>query len=506
MDGTIQGQPVEWLIDTGCDPTIVSRKVFSQIPIQKRPTLEPCSTELVQADGTPLQIDGVATMAIKFGKQSLQHKVVVGSLESEGLLGVGLLKKYGGQIDLQSNTLTMCDTTIRAHQAKMLSCNRVAVAETVLVPAGHRMVIGAKAAEQLPAGQWLIEPLPKPLKSTLAVAKSLVEGGQEVIPIEVMNPGGEDIVLHKGTHAGSIESVTLVGEARTPHKGTGKDVTKETQAKSGAKSPKHQKRQQRSRVKKVSEIKLAPEIETICDRVECPLTPQERSEFRQMLSKNRDVFKLESEPLGKTDLIKHEIRTTTQEPIKQRPRRFPLNKREEGWAEVEAMLKDGIIEPSSSPWASPVVLVKKKDGSLRFCIDYRKLNAVTIKDAFPLPRIDDSLDALVGARYFSTLDLASGYWQVGMTEDAKLKSAFATSGGGLYQFKVMPFGLANAPSTFERLMEKVLAGLPWQICLFYLDDIIVYSKDVTTHLERLDIIFGKLRTAGLNLKPKKCHL
>ena len=506
MKGAIQGQPVDWLVDTGCDPTIISKRIYREIPPWERPQLRAQNVELIQADGTPLPIEGVATMTVKLGDFSFQHEVIVASLESEGLLGLGILMDHGGRIDLQSNTLVMCGKTIRAHQEGSLSCNRIAVAETVLVPAGHRMVITAKASEQLPAGQWLVEPLPTPLKNTLAIAKSLVEGGRQVVPIEVMNPGSEDIVLHKGTHAGVIDSVSLMEEASTPTRESSSGVTWETQAKSGARHPSKTKGKSRSEVRKVTEIKLAPEIEAICEKVQCPLTSEERVEFRQMLYKNRSVFKLEAEPLGKTDLIKHEIRTTTDQPIKQRPRRFPLNKREEGREQVEAMLKDGIIEPSSSPWASPVVLVKKKDGSLRFCVDYRKLNSVTIKDAFPLPRIDDSLDALVGASYFSTLDLASGFWQVGMTEDAKLKSAFATSGGGLFQFCVMPFGLANSPSTFERLMEKVLAGLQWQICLVYLDDIIVYSKDVMSHLERLDIIFGKLRAAGLKLKPKKCHL
>ena len=126
-----------------------------------------------------------------------------------------------------------------------------------------------------------------------------------------------------------------------------------------------------------------------------------------------------------------------------------------------------MIEPSTSPWASPVVLVRKKNGDVRFCVDYRKLNSVTRKDSYPLPRIDETLEALAGAEWFSSLDLMSGYWQVEMDEASKEKTAFS-AGSGLWQFCVMPFGLCNAPATFERLMEQVLAGLPFSACLSHL--------------------------------------
>ena len=135
---------------------------------------------------------------------------------------------------------------------------------------------------------------------------------------------------------------------------------------------------------------------------------------------------------------------------------------------VGQMLSRNIIEPAQGPWSSPIVLVKKKDGSTRFCVDFRKVNQVTKKDAQPLPRIDDTLDTLGKAQWFSTLDLASGYWQVEEPADRE-KTAFATA-HGLYQFRVMPFGLCNAPGTFQRLMEHVLAGLHWTSCLVYLDD------------------------------------
>ena len=169
------------------------------------------------------------------------------------------------------------------------------------------------------------------------------------------------------------------------------------------------------------------------------------------------------------------------------------------------MLSKGFIESSDSPWASPIVLVTKKDGSTRFCIDYRRLNDVTRKDSFPLPRIDETIESLAGAEWFSTLDLASGYWQVNVAEEDRAKTAFAMR-KGLFQWKVMPFGLANAPATFSRLMEMVLRGINWERCLVYLDDIIVFGRNFDQALANLVQVFERLKQAGLRLKPSKCSL
>ena len=167
------------------------------------------------------------------------------------------------------------------------------------------------------------------------------------------------------------------------------------------------------------------------------------------------------------------------------------------------MLEGGQIEPSDSPWASPVVLVTKKDGSTRFCVDYRRLNALTTKDTYPLPRIDDSLRLLGNQQWFSTMDLASGYWQVAMSPEAKRKAAFVTN-EGLFQFRVMPFGLCNAPATFERLMDRVLRGMRWSRSLVYLDDVISFGGSVTEALTRLEEVLCRLSNFGLQLKAKKC--
>src|SRR5215469_4142133 len=155
--------------------------------------------------------------------------------------------------------------------------------------------------------------------------------------------------------------------------------------------------------------------------------------------------------------------------------------------------------------ASNVVLVLKKDKSIRCCVDYRRLNDCIRKDAYPLPKIVDCFDALGGTRYYSSLDLRQGYYQVAMDEASKDKTSFVTR-RGTYRFKVMPFGLCNAPATFSRLMDLVLSGLSLSICLVYLDDILVFSRTVEEHAERLELVFQRLRKANLKLKPSKCSL
>ena len=161
-----------------------------------------------------------------------------------------------------------------------------------------------------------------------------------------------------------------------------------------------------------------------------------------------------------------------------------------------------VVYIAIAPWASPVVLVIKKDGSTRFCVDYRRLNTLT-KDAYPLPRIDDSLRLLGNQQWFSSMDLASGYWQVAMSPAAKRKAAFVTN-EGLFQFRVMPFGLCNAPATLERLMDRVLCGMRWTRCLVYLDDVISFGGTVTEALGRLEEVLSRLSNFGLQLKVKKC--
>ena len=222
----------------------------------------------------------------------------------------------------------------------------------------------------------------------------------------------------------------------------------------------------------------------------------------KLLIENQDVFSTGDRDLGRSSVVKHRITTGVAPPNWQRPRRMAPTLQTEADRQIKDMLDRGIIEPSKSPWASPIVLVTKKDGTRRFCTDYRMLNEVTVKDSYPIPRIEEWLESLAGAKWFSTLDLASGYWQVELGEAAKEKSAFVVR-GGLYQWTVMPFGLCNAPATFERLMENIKRGLQWESLLIYLDDIIIFGKTLEEEINRLREELQRLRQGNLKLKPKK---
>ena len=283
--------------------------------------------------------------------------------------------------------------------------------------------------------------------------------------IAIHNHRPEPLQLHSGQNIGVLEVVTLAG-------------TPPTASRSGL-----------------------PRQPPLPER----LSPLQQQQLNDLFQEFSDVFSQGEDDLGSTPLLEHTIETHGP-PHRQPYRRQNPAVRQEEMAQVQQMLTSNVIRPSNSPWASPVVMVRKKDGSLRFCIDFRQLNAATVKDAHPLPRMDDLLDALHWARWFSTLDLKSGYWQVPIMESDKAKTAFRTSSGQLYEFNQVPFGLCNAPATFSRLMDRVLTCLHWETCLFYLDDIIVFSSTWEENLTRLRQVFERLSTPTSSWGPKNAPL
>ena len=237
--------------------------------------------------------------------------------------------------------------------------------------------------------------------------------------------------------------------------------------------------------------------------------PTEQAEkARGLLKEYHDIFFLEKQDMGHTKAAEHKIvlKDPDTPPFKERFRRIPPPQLDEVREHLKLMLDAGVIRPSNSPWCNAVVLVRKKDGSLRFCIDFRKLNSLTVKDSHPLPRICETLESLAGAAHYSTFDMNSGFWQVPMSPESKQYTAFTLGSMGLYECESMPFGLCNAPPTFQRLMQNCLGKLNLTYCLIYLDDVIVFSHTEEEHLERMRVIFDRLREHGLKLKPSKCEV
>src|SRR5918911_827290 len=238
-------------------------------------------------------------------------------------------------------------------------------------------------------------------------------------------------------------------------------------------------------------------------QINTELLEQQKKQLEKLLEKYRNIFVTKKSELGKCGIVKHRIDTGEEKPIRQRAYRASGKDKELIQEEIKKMQEKGVIEKSTSSWASPIVIVPKKNGERRFCIDLRRVNAITKRDEHPLPRIDDMLDTFDGSKYFSSLDMASGYWQIEIDERDKEKMAFITH-EGLYQWKVMPFGLTNAPATFQRMMQEVLEELFYKNAPAYIDDINVHLETFEQHIKILEEVFERIRKAGLKLRIDKC--
>lgn len=351
---------------------------------------------------------------------------VVRDLTFECILGADFLKVNKAVMDFRNNTLHLGDSTVKIPSNN----NSVSVsseAHSIFVHAledteipGRSVCLVIATLQEGSCGsterfaEGLIEPVAV-LPKHLCVARSLGRVSSEgSILVQMMNVSPTAVKVYKGIQLGRFvpqRDLTLM----------------------------------ESSIAAVSSSDRRESTRFNLDSAE--ITDSEKHELRSLLRKFDDLFVSGNGALGRTKVVKHSINISGS-PIRQPMRRQPESLKGDMNEEVKKMLSKGVIRPSSSPWSSPVVMVRKKNGSWRFCIDYRKLNAVTHQDAYPLPRIDATLESLAGSTLFTTLDLASGYWQVEIEEDDKEKTAFSTEKGH-FEFNVMPFGLTNAPATFQ---------------------------------------------------------
>ncbi len=233
------------------------------------------------------------------------------------------------------------------------------------------------------------------------------------------------------------------------------------------------------------------------------LKPEENEILKELLIEKRDCFVFKGDPVGKITVVTHAIDTGDAKPISKSPYRLSVKERQIVEQQVQEMLDKGIIVPSNSCWASPIVLVNKRDGTIRFCVDYRALNAVSKSDVYPLPRLDDGLDCMAGSDVFSVMDASQMFWQIAVEPESQEKTTFVCH-LGTYMFQVMPFGLKNSPATAMRAMNTILQSQNRKTCFVYLDDVICYSKGFPEHISRLRTLFELMIKYGLKLKPSKC--
>lgn len=468
----VNGIKTNMLIDSGATASLLSTEVYQSIPAKNRPNLKPIHGEMVAINGMSLEIFGYGEFNLDIGGCCYPSTIIVAKLNTTGILGLDFLSAQECNVNMKDKSIDLDGKVIKCTIKGKMGCYRVSLLDTVSIPPRHELVTSGRINEFCNDihGIGIIEPTENFNKAL--VGRTLTTAGENV-PIRLMNPLNESVVVHRGTVVGQFEQVES--------------------------SPVQQEREYDKT------MTLPKPMQELLNQASENLNESQTQSVHKALTEYGDVFALTDKDLGRTDVILHEIDTDNAKPVKQRLRRLPHYAVEEADRQVEDMLNRGIVEPSNSPWAAGVVLVKKKDNTLRFCVDYRALNALTTKDAYPLPKIDETLDSLSGASWFSTLDLRTGYWQVGLDPKDKPKTAFITR-KGLFQFRVLPFGLCNAPATFERLMETVLSGLQWDICLIYIDDVIVYGKTFEEALENLKRVFTRLREAGLKLKPQKCKL
>ena len=477
------------LVDSGSSISFVSSAFYQQ---HKHIKLNKISTSVRSVDGSGVTVEGAVDVQLEFGSLQLQHTMVVANIEPDVLLGIDFLRRHGCIMDLGQGCLRLSNQTLPLTQGvgpKHLSCQRVErdpipvqLAESVVLQGYSQLITQGRLrdTEFMSPSCGMVEPTESFVDKFCVSAARVVTTVSEnsTVPVRLQNLLPRPVTINRGTVVGMFESCFVEKAAEAADE---PDCTAES----------------------------CNAADMCSDPVELfdlsHLDTEEAAAVRSLLSEFSDIISTGAMDLGSTGVAKHDIETTSSQPIRQAPRRLPLHHANEVREHVEQLLAEGLVDPSNSPWAAPIVVVRKPDGAIRLCVDYRKLNAVTVRDAFPIPRIDDAIDNMGDAQYFTTLDLASGYWQVELTNAARAKSAFVTP-FGLFEWKVMPFGLCNAPATFQRLMTMVLGDLVPSVCSAYIDDTITFSKTFQEHLVRLRLVFEKFRAAGLKVKPRKCQI
>ena len=488
VDIVMNGRKVRGLTDTGSEVTTVTERwmaenlqnsdllPMTQVTLKAANGLEIpyCGAVIVDLELLGQKCEGVPVLVVKDSSDPSTRKKKSDVPALVGMNVLGRLSSLSNNLDVVPPVLQPAVREIRLERTSVRGVARVA--GQTLIPA-HSLVTLRITGVQRPSRHLLASPLAQPLPRGLLLIPTLVSGDATERCVRrglyILARCTPVAVLHAVDGIESDECVQITTTCNEMN------VSMEP-----------------------STAESAPG-----DAVPCPAfdgTDDERARLHALLNQYAHSFTQDDLDLGYTEAVQHRIPTSDDAPVAQPYRSIPPNQLQEVKEHIKGLLAQRVIVESHSPYAAPVVLVRKKDGSLRLCVDYRRLNLKTVGDVYTLPRIQESLDALVGAQYFSTLDLASGYHQISMDPRDQHKTAFTTP-FGLYEYTRMPMGLTSAPATFQRLMQATMSDFAFQFLLVYLDDLLVYSKTFDEHMEHLERLLQRVTETGLKLKASKCQ-
>ena len=527
---TFKGLTIEALVDSGAGRSLISYNAFKVMP-DEFVKLQPSTIKLVDVHGNPLEIHGKVELKVNFNNVEMpQDFIVTKGITEDIILGVDAIYKHGLVIHGKRKLVYIAkeeDETVAAITRKYNPSLKTK--KQVKIPARTEAFIEVvrtvQRHEETEDTSFIFKA--KSFPANVHVSDSLHnEKRHGIYHICIRNQSDQPFYLKRGEIVGNIEplsnetgaSILTIEEALQEASAAQNDPQRIQKhlfklanfMKQKTTDLKPQKiypirpRRKKGRINKVKEAQSTDKETKAPTNINVPA--QYLDQIQQLISKFPDVFAERVSQLGSTSLVQHYIDTGDSPPKASRAYQANPQKNKEINDIVQELLDCGHVSPSMSPWASPVLLVPKKCGGLRFCIDYRKLNAVTKKDAFPLPRISSILDRMNGKKFFSSLDLFSGFWQIKLDPRTKEKTAFILNDPpALYEWDVLSMGLANSPATFQRLMLQVLKPVLGKSAYCYLDDILVFSDTLEDHLQHITEVFELLRKAGLKLKLKKCE-
>ena len=483
LEVQVAEKTVDAVVDSGAQVSIISEKLYNSLqnPPKKLRMVK------LQTAGKQLSMQGfiAGPVKIKIGDQWYTEEIHVAPIQQDMLLGFDILVHRGKSIiDMAQGTLMFDGQILHlnmedSHGAPHIA--KVTVIKRQVIPPNSVVRVKCHLQREMP--DYIIEPVED---AKMLIPKILRAAGTDPV-LCVLNPTDRYRLLKKGSQIAKAYPIVEIMADDTQ----GADEIRAAQVETNTNFS--------------HEAKMPEHLQKLYEESKEHLSEDQCNKLAQLLIEFQDVFAKSEFDLGTFHDIQHGIDTGDARPVKQRMRRTPACFKGEEEAHLKKMLEAGVIRESTSEWASAPVLIRKRDGSVRWCIDYRALNEVTVKDVFPLPLVDDCLDTLAGSMWFSKLDANSAYWQVEIKEEDRKKTAFITK-YGLFEHTKMGFGLCNAPATFARVMNLVLRGLTWKTVLAFLDDILVLGGSFEEHLQNLAEVFLRLREYGLKLKPKKCLL